>query len=218
MGTPYFDVYKRAVTEFKDPTLKNLFETDTVLFCEIMYNFLENAISMFTNPLGAKKRVNDRISPVLYENSFVGDGTTFQFVLTNFPTTEQYDNSVFRYTVGGESVTGTFDQTTNTVTLTQIPADASVIELDSYYVGEWNVTLYDMESYLVSQFLLAAWSQYIQNDKLDIIRLLGDTDFKLTAVSSATSAKSNWNIVNKETVQKEMTKYSWDAAMEGIYP
>lgn len=62
-GTSYFTIYKRAITEFKDPTLKNLLDNDTVMFSQVMYNFLENAISLFTNPIPAQKRVNDRVPP-----------------------------------------------------------------------------------------------------------------------------------------------------------
>lgn len=56
---------------------------------------------------------------------------------------------------------------------------------------------------------MACWSEYIMNDKLDIIRLLGDTDFKLTANGTTTTSKFNWNIVNRETVTKRMNHYAW---------
>lgn len=217
-GTSYFTVYKRAITEFKDPTLKNLLENDTVMFSQVMYNFLENAISLFTNPIPAQKRVNDRVPPKFYSQTFIGDGSNKQFTLTDAPDASLIDDCLFEYTVDGNKVKGVYTDGIPTVTLDPAPFDGAEVIVNIYYVGNWNVNLYPMEEYILSEFIMAAWSEYIQNDKLDIVRLLGDTDFKLTSVSSATTSKSSWYIVNRETVTKRMTKYAWDAAIQRLYP
>ena len=217
IGTSYFDVYKRAITEFKDPALKNLLENDTVMFSQVMYNFLENAISLFTNPVAAQLRINNRQEPQTFNNSFVADGTTNEFALTNLPDSSLYDECLFEYAINNNIVSGTFNSETNTVTLSQTPQEGDNVNIVVYYVGNWNVELYPMEEYILSCFILAAWSEYIQNDKLDIIRLLGDTDFKLSSVSTTTTAKSNWNIVNRETAIKRMNKYAWDSQIQRIY-
>lgn len=217
MGTSYTEVYKRAITEFKDPAIKNLFDNETIMFCQVMYNFLENAISLFTSPKAAQLRVSNRISPQLYSNLFTGNGTQTQFVLVEYPTDNQLNDCIFSYKVNDISVTGTYDSVSHTVSLSAPPALNDSIEISIYYVGNWNIDLYDMEKYILSQYILSCWSEYIQNDKLDIVRLLGDTDFKLTAVSSTTTAKSNWNIVNRETATKRMNKYAWDAVYMRIY-
>ena len=217
LGTSYFDVYKKAITEFKDPALKNLFDNDTVMFSQVMYNFLENAISLFTNPIGAQKRINDRVPPALFENTFTSDGTTATFVLTNLPDSSLYDDCLFEYRVDDALVSGSFDIETNSATLDQIPYVGSNVVITVYYVGNWNVELYPMEEYILSEFIISSWSEYIQNDKLDIIRLLGDTDFKLSSVSTTTTSKSNWNIVNRETAVKRMNKYAWDSQIQRIY-
>ena len=217
IGTSYFDVYKRAITEFKDPTLANLLKNDTVLFSQVMYNFLENAISLFTNPIGAQKRINDRVAPQLFENTFTSDGTTATYTLTNLPEIDLLPECLFEYKVDGSPVGGSFNSEDNTATLDQIPYVGSSVEVNVYYVGNWNVVLYPMEEYILSEFIMASWSEYIQNDKLDIIRLLGDTDFKLSSVSTTTTAKSNWNIVNRETAIKRMNKYAWDSQIQRIY-
>ena len=234
-GTSYFTVYKRAITEFKDPTLKNLLENDTVMFSQVMYNFLENAISLFTNPIPAQKRVNDRVPPKFYSQTFIGDGSNKQFTLTDAPDASLIDDCLFEYTVDGNKVKGVYTDVAGgevgkaivgkshtkgipTVMLDPAPFDGAEVIVNIYYVGNWNVNLYPMEEYILSEFIMAAWSEYIQNDKLDIVRLLGDTDFKLTSVSSATTSKSSWYIVNRETVTKRMTKYAWDAAIQRLYP
>lgn len=218
LGTSYFNIYKRAITEFKDPTLKNLLENDTIMFSQVMYNFLENAISLFTNPIPAQKRVNNRIAPQLYENSFTGDGTAATFVLQNSPSILYKDDCLFKYEIDGEPISGEYNWENNTVTLPVPPFQDSQINITIYYIGNWYIELYSQEEYILSQFIISSWSEYIQNDKLDIIRLLGDTDFKLTAVSTTTTAKSNWNIVNRETATKRMNKYAWDSQIQRIYP
>lgn len=217
-GTSYMVVYKRAITEFKDPVLKNLLDNDTIMFTQVMYNFLENAISLFTNPFPAQVRVNNRVTPQLYTNTYISDGTTSQFTLTDFPDASLVDDCLFEYKIDEEVVGATYNSTTNVVTLSSMPPDGSTVTISIYYVGNWNITLYPMEEYLLGEFIVASWSEYIQNDKLDIIRLLGDTDFKLSAVSSTTTSKMNWNIVNKETVVKRMNKFAWDSQIQRLYP
>lgn len=216
-GTSYSRVYKRAITEFKDPTLKHLLDEQTIMFYQVMYNFLENAISLFTSPAKASARVNDRVKPQLFINQISGDGETTTFELTEYPSNSLLDDSVFEYRVNGEKVNGTYDSETHTATVPYAIPENTEASVEIYYVGNWNVELYQREEYILAEFLMSCWSEYIQNDKLDIVRLLGDTDFKLTSVSSATSAKSNWNIVNRETATKRMNKYAWDCQMSGVY-
>ena len=97
------------------------------------------------------------------------------------------------------------------------PPESSNIIISIYYIGKWNVVLYDEEAYILSQFIVACWSEFINNDKLDIIRLLGDTDFKLSSNGTTTQAKTSWNIVNREVVDKRMNKYAWDCVSSKRY-
>lgn len=216
-GTSYFRIYNRAVTEFKDPTLKGLLTSDTILFSQSMYNFLENAISMFTAPSGAVVRLNNREEPTLDTETFEVAVATDTFVLTNPPTPELIDDYILQYLVDGVEVSGTYDTATSTVTLDEELSITSTLVVNIYYIGNFNVTLYDMEEYILSQFIVAAWSNYIMNNKLDIDRLLGDTDFKLPSNATTTNSKVNWNILTVEKVLKKMNKYSWDSRFNGTY-
>lgn len=85
MGTPYLAVYTRAITELKDPHIKALFNNDEVLFNQVMYNFLENAISLFTNPIKVVTRLQKRKDPYILSSFFTGDGVTNEFKLTEKP-------------------------------------------------------------------------------------------------------------------------------------
>ena len=64
---------------------------------------------------------------------------------------------------------------------------------------------------------MVCWAEYVENNKLDIDRLLGDTDFSLTSNSTTTQAKTSWYVVNRETASKRMNKYAWDSAILGTY-
>ena len=216
-GTSFFSIYTRAITEFKDPTLKNLLDNNTIMFSQVMYNFLKNAISLFTNPIPVQKRLAERSEPQFYENTFVGDGEKNVFLLENFPDNSLIENCLFEYIIDGDKVSGSYNADTNEVTFDSTPFEDAEIKINIYFVGSFNISLYPMEEYILSEFIMAVWSEYIQNDKLDIIRLLGDTDFKLSAVSTTTTAKSNWYTVNRENVTKKMNKYAWDSQIQRLY-
>lgn len=216
-GTSFFEVYKRAITEFKDPTLKALLENNTILFSETMHNFLLNAISLFTNPLKAAERIHDVTEPYTLTNEFVGDGLTDIFVLSEYPDDEIIDDCIFEYRVDNEPAKAEYIKDEHSVKFEISPSQSSNIIITIYYIGKWNVALYDEEAYILSQFIVACWSEFINNDKLDIIRLLGDTDFKLSSNATTTQAKTNWNIVNREVVEKRMNKYAWDCVSSKRY-
>lgn len=216
-GTSYSKIYRRAITEFKDPTLKKLLEDQTIMFYQVMYNFLENAIGMFTSPIQTRKKLTNRQMPHLFSNQILGDGESTKFTLSEYPSSSMVEDCIFEYKIDGHSVNGEYFPEDSTVVFPYAIPENTEASVEIYYVGNWNGTLNDREEYILSEFVMACWSEYIQNDKLDIVRLLGDTDFKLTAVSSTTSAKSNWNIVNRETATKKMNKYAWDCQMRGVY-
>lgn len=218
IGTSYFTVYKRAVSEFKDPTLKKMLVEQPILFCESMYNFLENSISQFINPKEAYKRVNNRDVPYTTQNQFVGDGTQSQFELSEYPPDELDENCLMECYINGVPIYDyVYDIVTHTIILDKPLQDGETLECIIYYIGNWRDILFNDEIYILSQFIMSCWSEYVSNDKLDIMRLLGDTDFKLTSNATTTTAKTSWCIVNRETVCKKMNKYAWNCKMSGVY-
>ena len=216
-GTSFFEVYKRAITEFKDPTLKALLDNNTILFSETMYNFLKNAISLFTNPLKVAQRIHNISEPYTMTNNFTSDGITNTFVLTEYPEDDVLDDCIFEIRVNGEPFDAEYIKEEHSVKFNSELPESSDIVISIYYTGGWNIKLYDEEAYILSQFIVACWSEFITNDKLDIIRLLGDTDFKLSSNATTTQAKTHWNIVNREVVNKRMNKYAWDCMCSGRY-
>lgn len=215
VGTSYYEIYLRSNTELQDPMLKRLLESNSILFTETMYNFLENSIPQFNSPLYSVKRVRNRRLPYSLQNSFVADGTTNEFVLTEYPEPSDVENCIIDVKVNGVSVGFNYDVDTHKIVLDTVPNVGEKVNCEVYFIGSFNVALNDDEKYILSQFVVACWAEYVTNDKLDIIRLLGDTDFTLTSNASTTQAKVAWNKATREVAIKRMHKYSWDRTMMG---
>lgn len=217
MRTSFLEIYNMAIAELKDPQLKATLAQNPVMFCKVMYNFFVNAISLFTNPLAVADRLSKRDEPIYHSDTFTGDGNTATFTFSVLPEADKIDNVVYCYEVGNEYVHGDYDQTTGTVTFQQPPDYGVQVVISWYYVGQFDIQLLEKEKYILSEWVMVCWSEYVNNNRLDIDRLLGDGDFKLPSNATTTNAKVNWFVVNRETVTKHMSKYAWDAAIKKVY-
>lgn len=216
-GTPFLEIYKKAITEFQDPHLKSLYTKNVLLFTQVMNNFMVNAISLFTNPLAVRAKLSKRVMPYEFNDTFVGDGVTTKFTLTNVISQDDISETIFSAKVNDVSTPVEYDSLDNSVNFALAPDDGSSIIVTSYYTGTFTLSLFEEEKYILSQWLMVCWSEYVQNNKLDIDRLLGDTDFKLGSNATTTQAKDVWYIVNRETATKRMSKYAWDSSILGLY-
>lgn len=217
MRTSFLEIYNMAIAELKDPQLKATLAQNPVMFCKVMYNFFVNAISLFTNPLAVADRLSKRDEPIYHSDTFTGDGNTTTFTFSVLPEADKIDNVVCCYEAGDEYVSGDYDQTTGTVTFQQPPDYGVPVVIGWYYIGQFDIQLLEKEKYILSEWVMVCWSEYVNNNRLDIDRLLGDGDFKLPSNATTTNAKVNWFVVNRETVTKHMSKYAWDAAIKKVY-
>lgn len=217
MRTSFLEIYNMAIAELKDPQLKATLAQNPIMFCKVMYNFFVNAISLFTNPLAVADRLSKRDEPIYHSDTFTGDGNTTTFTFSVLPEADKIDNVVYCYEAGDEYVSGDYDQTTGTVTFQQPPDYGVPVVIGWYYIGQFNIQLLEKEKYILSEWVMVCWSEYVNNNRLDIDRLLGDGDFKLPSNATTTNAKVNWFVVNRETVTKHMSKYAWDAAIKKVY-
>lgn len=217
MRTSFLEIYNMAIAELKDPQLKATLAQNQVMFCKVMYNFFVNAISLFTNPLAVADRLSKRDEPIYHSDTFTGDGNTVTFTFSVLPDADKIDNVVYCYEAGDEYVAGDYDQTTGTVKFQQPPDYDVPVVIGWYYVGQFDIQLLEKEKYILSEWVMVCWSEYVNNNRLDIDRLLGDGDFKLPSNATTTNAKVNWFVVNRETVTKHMSKYAWDAAIKKVY-
>ena len=217
MRTSFLEIYNMAIAELKDPQLKATLAQNPIMFCKVMYNFFVNAISLFTNPLAVADRLSKRDEPVYHSDTFTGDGNAVTFTFSVLPDADKIDNVVYCYEAGDEYVSGDYDQTTGTVTFQQPPDYGVPVVIGWYYIGQFDIQLLEKEKYILSEWIMVCWSEYVNNNRLDIDRLLGDGDFKLPSNATTTNAKVNWFVVNRETVTKHMSKYAWDAAIKKVY-
>ena len=217
MRTSFLEIYNMAIAELKDPQLKATLAQNPIMFCKVMYNFFVNAVSLFTNPLAVADRLSKRDEPIYHSDTFTGDGNTVTFTFSVLPDADKIDNVVYCYEVGDEYVSGDYDQTTGTVTFQQPPDYGVPVVIGWYYIGQFDIQLLEKEKYILSEWVMVCWSEYVNNNRLDIDRLLGDGDFKLPSNATTTNAKVNWFVVNRETVTKHMSKYAWDAAIKKVY-
>lgn len=217
MRTSFLEIYNMAIAELKDPQLKATLAQNPIMFCKVMYNFFVNAVSLFTNPLAVADRLSKRDEPIYHSDTFTGDGNTVTFKFSVLPDADKIDNVVYCYEAGDEYVSGDYDQTTGTVTFQQPPDYGVPVVIGWYYIGQFDIQLLEKEKYILSEWVMVCWSEYVNNNRLDIDRLLGDGDFKLPSNATTTNAKVNWFVVNRETVTKHMSKYAWDAAIKKVY-
>ena len=217
MRTSFLEIYNMAIAELKDPQLKATLAQNPIMFCKVMYNFFVNAISLFTNPLAVADRLSKRDEPVYHSDTFTGDGNAVTFTFSVLPDADKIDNVVYCYEAGDEYVSGDYDQTTGTVTFQQPPDYGVPVVIGWYYIGQFDIQLLEKEKYILSEWVMVCWSEYVNNNRLDIDRLLGDGDFKLPSNATTTNARVNWFVVNRETVTKHMSKYAWDAAIKKVY-
>lgn len=217
MRTSFLEIYNMAIAELKDPQLKATLAQNPIMFCKVMYNFFVNAVSLFTNPLAVADRLSKRDEPIYHSDTFTGDGNTVTFKFSVLPDADKIDNVVYCYESGDEYVSGDYDQTTGTVTFQQPPDYGVPVVIGWYYIGQFDIQLLEKEKYILSEWVMVCWSEYVNNNRLDIDRLLGDGDFKLPSNATTTNAKVNWFVVNRETVTKHMSKYAWDAAIKKVY-
>lgn len=65
MSTPFTNIYARAVASFEDPSITNAYQTSLSDFCDILYNYLSNAIPLFNIPKIMQAKLVDRTIPNL---------------------------------------------------------------------------------------------------------------------------------------------------------
>ena len=81
MSILFSDIYTKAIALFDDPKITVAYQTNIVQFDKLMYTYLQNAISMFSNPASIGVRLSIYNEPVGTMEIFEGDGEKKSFVL-----------------------------------------------------------------------------------------------------------------------------------------
>lgn len=209
MGTPFVDVYGRAIATFDDPNLTQVYNDNPLEFYKVMYTFFQNAIPRFNNPVS-------EITKLSYQNAYDGAIETFSgsgsatFTLSTNP----IEDSLFSYSISGSSVSGSYSgSVTNQVVLDAIVNIGQTATIEWYYPGSFVDTLSDIEVMILGELTSLIWMEKEKNFLLDIRRLLLDSDFKLSSEANSVRSKLSWFESHREHCDKLMQQHSWNNLM-----
>ena len=118
MSILFSDIYTKAIALFDDPKITVAYQTNIIQFDKIMYTYLQNAISMFNNPVSVGMRLSMYNEPVGTMEIFEGDGENSTFILDD--KFEIKPNSEYCYIEGDIMVKGKLDIENRTVTFPDI--------------------------------------------------------------------------------------------------
>lgn len=227
MGILFSDVYRKAIALFDDPRITTAYETNPLQFDKIMYTYLQNAISMFNNPLSVSLRLSQYKEPKGTMQIFEGDGKNNSFELD--PEFIVLENSVYNYIEGDIMVQGTIDKDTNTVTFPDVLTEGKQYAVEQYYVGEFTddftgLTAKNVQGTalvvgyvkdILARLLVKAWGEEERNMLLDIRNLMQDSDFKIMSNDRILKAKNEWVDQLDSEIYNYQNRLAWQIRFMG---
>lgn len=204
MGILFSDIYKKAIALFDDPKITRAYDTNALQFNKIMYTYLQNAISMFNNPLSVSLRLSNYKEPVGTMEFFESDGQNNTFTLS-----EDFvllDNSMYNFIQGDMLVQGKVDSDTHSVTFPDVLPLGQQYAFEQYYVGEFTDSFSDLTQLgsksnglvvgyikdILARLLVKAWGEEERNLLLDIRNIMQDSDFKIMSNDRILRSKNEW--------------------------
>ena len=204
MSILFSDIYTKAIALFDDPKITVAYQTNIIQFDKIMYTYLQNAISMFNNPVSVGMRLSMYNEPVGTMEIFEGDGENSTFVLDD--EFEIKPNSEYCYIEGDIMVKGELDIENRIVSFPDVLEEGQQYAFEQYYVGEFlddfsglnkntkggNSLIIGEIKDILARLLVKSWAENERNLLTDIRNVLQDSDFKLTSNASILTSKNKW--------------------------
>ena len=222
MSILFSDIYTKAIALFDDPKITVAYQTNIIQFDKIMYTYLQNAISMFNNPVSVGMRLSMYNEPVGTMEIFEGDGQSSTFVLDdNF---EIKPNSEYCYIEGDIMVKGKLDIENRTVTFPDVLEEGQQYAFEQYYVGEFLDEFKDLNKNtrsgnsliigeikdILARLLVRAWAENERNMVTEIRNVLQDSDFKLTSNASILNSKNKWIDQLDSEILQHQNRLAWN--------
>ena len=216
----YFkDIYNRAINLFDDPIIMRAYMEDSIRWEKIMYTYLRNGISSFSNPTRVAYLLIAQNTPTGQVDVFDGDGTATYQVSPGF---QPNDNADFSYVVNGQFDRGA-TYADGVVTFSKTVAVGERCSIEWYYAGDFPTDFSSAASPFVpasvimsrvtdilAHALVLAWATNEKNFVLDIKNVLTDTDFKLYSPANSVRAKTEWVRQLQKDFDTQTTKLCWD--------
>ena len=222
MSILFSDIYTKAIALFDDPKITVAYQTNIIQFDKIMYTYLQNAISMFNNPVSVGMRLSMYNEPVGTMEIFEGDGGNSTFVLDD--KFEIKPNSEYCYIEGDIMVKGKLDIENRTVTFPDILEEGQQYAFEQYYVGEFLDEFKDLNKNtragnsliigeikdILARLLVRAWAENERNMVTEIRNVLQDSDFKLTSNASILNSKNKWIDQLDSEILQHQNRLAWN--------
>lgn len=222
MSILFSDIYTKAIALFDDPKITVAYQTNIIQFDKIMYTYLQNAISMFNNPVSVGMRLSMYNEPVGTMEIFEGDGENSTFVLD-----DEFEiklNSEYCYIEGDIMVKGKLDIENRTVTFPDILEEGQQYAFEQYYVGEFLDEFKDLNKNtragnsliigeikdILARLLVRAWAENERNMVTEIRNVLQDSDFKLTSNASILNSKNKWIDQLDSEILQHQNRLAWN--------
>jgi len=209
--TSFLNIYGSAIAEIDDPDLTYVFNqnpTSPIQFYKILYQFLNNAWTLYNNPITQLAKLTSQNPPVGVLETFTGGSTNY--VLSTIPDVGAY----FEYKVSGSVTTGSYNYTSGCVTFTSgsVPV-GDTASVEWYFPGEFTATLTQPEIVVLGKLLILEWADKEKNYLSDIRRALMDTDFKMTSEGVIMNGKDRWLYGIRDDVNKLMNANAWGTVL-----
>ena len=222
MSILFSDIYTKAIALFDDPKITVAYQTNIIQFDKIMYTYLQNAISMFNNPVSVGMRLYMYNEPVGTMEIFEGDGENSTFVLDD--KFEIKPNSEYCYIEGDIMVKGKLDIENRTVTFPDVLEEGQQYAFEQYYVGEFLDEFKDLNKNtragnsliigeikdILARLLVRAWAENERNMVTEIRNVLQDSDFKLTSNASILNSKNKWIDQLDSEILQHQNRLAWN--------
>lgn len=175
MSTSWSKVFDNFLILVDDRELCSLLTDEQMT--EILRLYLNESYS--TRFKNCRKDLTDIEEPEFYTQSFVADGNSNEFVISQYPTNPNEDAITMTCTVNGVNATFTFNDVTKKFTISSTLSASDDVVCGYEFVGQFN-DLSDEEEeicWILAHGMIIAWQSHIINNEKKMRERLTSKDF-----------------------------------------
>ena len=218
------DIYNKSINLFDDPEINEAYMNNIIRFEKLMYPFLINGLSLFSNPTAIVWDLLDRTEPSGEMEILSGDEVVNgEFDLSSTPV----EGSDFVVMINGVQDRGATvrvnDKGKYIVTLSQEVKSEDEVSAEWYFGGQFNTDfskaatskvpagiIAERVQQILARALAVEWAEQERDFLLDIKNVLTDTDFRIYSPANSIRAKTEWVRQLQYDLDTMQTKLGWD--------